>query len=112
MRSGEYIGALVLLNTDTKFAKLQVGKYVVTTRQRSNPGDRLFPLAIALSGLYPISKVWVNYEPQPKNIFTIRVNDGVSEDVEMAERDTINAPLTSDKGKVNKPLAPATTLPE
>ena len=75
LRRGEYIGASVLFNTVTKFAKLQVGKHVVTARQRSNPGDQLFPLAIALSGLHPLSKVWVNYEPKPKNTFTIRVND-------------------------------------
>ena len=33
---------------------------------------------------------------------TIRVNDEVSEDVDVTEGDTISAPLTSDKGKVNR----------
>ena len=54
LRRGEYIGASVLLNFHTKFAKLQVGKYVVSASQRKNPSDSLFPLAIALSGLYPL----------------------------------------------------------
>ena len=35
----------------------------------------MFPLAIALNGLHPLTKVWVDYEPQPKNTFTFRVND-------------------------------------
>ena len=58
----------------TKFGKLSVGKHVVSVKQRS-PGEPIFPLAIALSGLYPLTKVWVDYEPLPKNSFTIRVND-------------------------------------
>ena len=69
LRRGQYIGASVVLNMQTKFAKLQVGKHVVTANQRKNPGDSLFPLAIALSGLSPLSKIWVNYEPKPKNKF-------------------------------------------
>ena len=28
-----------------------------------------------MSGLYPLTKVWVDYESYPKNIFVIRVND-------------------------------------
>ena len=75
MRKGEYIGVSVLLNTLTKFAKLQVGKHVVNAKQRSNRGDPLFPLCIALSGLNPLTKVWVEYSPQPKNTFIIKVND-------------------------------------
>ena len=74
MRSGEYIGASVLLNSHTKFSKLQVGKHVITAKQRSNPGNSLFPLSIALSGLHPLSKVWVDYQPKPKNNFVIKVN--------------------------------------
>ena len=62
------------LNTVTKFAKLQVGKNVVTARQRSSNGDPLLPLAIALRGLNPLTKVWVDYLPQPKNSFSIKVN--------------------------------------
>ena len=38
LRSGEYIVASVLLNLHTKFAKLQVGKHVVTAKQRNNSG--------------------------------------------------------------------------
>ena len=75
MRKGEYIGVSVLLNTITKFAKLQVGKNVVSARQRSGHEDPLFPLAVALSGLHPLTKVWVDYLPQPKNSFVIKVND-------------------------------------
>ena len=74
LRRGEYIGVSVLLNMITKFGKLSVGKHVVSARQRS-PGEPIFPLTIALSGLHPLSKIWVDYEPQPKNKFTIRVND-------------------------------------
>ena len=74
MRSGKYIGVSILLNTHTKFAKLAVGKHIVTAKQR-NAGDSIFPLTIALCGLYPLTKVWVNYEPLPKNAFVIRVND-------------------------------------
>ena len=64
----------ILLNTHTKFGKLAVGKHVVTAKQR-NPGDLIFPLIIALSGLYPLTKVWVDYLPLPKNTFIFRVND-------------------------------------
>ena len=74
LRSGEYIGITVLLNTLTKFGKLSVGKHVVSAKQRSS-GEPIFPLAIALSGLHPLTKVWVDYEPQPKNSFKIRIND-------------------------------------
>ena len=51
-----------------------MGKHVVTTRQRRGK-DSLFPLAIALSGLPPLTKVWVDYIPYPKNTFTIKIND-------------------------------------
>ena len=64
----------VVLNTLTKFAKLAVGKHVVTAKQR-HPKDPVFPLTVALKGLPPLSKVWANYEPQPKNTFSFRVND-------------------------------------
>ena len=65
---GKYIGVSVVLNTHTKFGKLTVGKHVVTSKQR-NAGDLLFPLVIAVNGLSPLTKVWVDYLPQPKNIF-------------------------------------------
>ena len=64
----------VVLNTLTKFAKLAVGKHVVTAKQR-HPKDPVFPLTVALSGLPPLTKVWANYEPNPKNTFQFRVND-------------------------------------
>ena len=75
MLKGKYVGATVLLNTQTKFAKLQVGKYFVSANARKNPGEPLFPLAIALNGLHPLTKVWVDYLPLPKNTFVIKVND-------------------------------------
>ena len=71
---GQYIGVSVVLNTHTKFAKLAVGKHVVTSKQR-NTGDLLFPLVVAVSGLSPLTKVWVDYLPHPKNIFSFKVND-------------------------------------
>ena len=75
LRKGEYIGVSVVLNTLTKFAKLQVGKHVTSARQQQGSQIQLFPLVIGLSGLSPISKVSVEYEPQPKNNFVFRVND-------------------------------------
>ena len=74
MLRGKYIGASAVLNKHTKFAKLQVGKHVVSARKQSSQ-DPLLPLAIALSGLGSLSKVWVDFLPQPKNTFLIRVND-------------------------------------
>ena len=74
MRRGEYIGVSILLNLITKFGKLSIGKHVVSVKQRS-PGDPIFPLAIALSGLHPLTKVWVDYVALPKNTFIIKVND-------------------------------------
>ena len=74
LRKGEYIGVTVVYNTHTKFAKLQVGKHVVSARRHSSQ-DQLFPLTIALSGLFPLSKVWIDFLPQPKNTFVIRIND-------------------------------------
>ena len=65
----------IVLNSLTKFSKLSVGKHVVTAKQRHKSGESLFPLIIALSGLPPLSKVWVDYEPMPKNTFKFRVND-------------------------------------
>ena len=74
LRRGEYIGVSVCLNMLTKFGKLSVGKHVVSAKQRTS-GESIFPLAIALSGLHPLTKVWVDYESQPKNTFKIRIND-------------------------------------
>ena len=71
---GRYIGVSSVLNFHTKFAKLAVGKHVATAKQRHSTQDSLLPLTIALSGLAPISKVSVNYLPQPKNTFIFTVN--------------------------------------
>ena len=68
MRKGDYIGVSVVHNTLTKFAKLAVGKHVVTVKQQKT-GDQIFPLTVALRGLHPLTKVSVTYKPQPKNIF-------------------------------------------
>ena len=65
----------VLLNMFTKFAKFSVGKHVVTAKQRDGSNDPYFPLAIGLSDLSPLTKMWVDYEPHPKNIFVFKVND-------------------------------------
>ena len=62
LRRGEYIGVSVLLNMLTKFGKLSVGKHVVSAKQRSS-GESIFPLALALSNLHPLIKLWVDYEP-------------------------------------------------
>ena len=75
LRKGEQICVSIVLNTLTKFSKLAVGKHVVSAKQRHNSSESLFPLTVALSGLLPLTKVWVNYEPLPKNCFTIKVND-------------------------------------
>ena len=83
----------------TKFGKLAVGKHVVSVKQR-NPGDSIFPLAIALSGLHPLTKVWVDYEPLPKNNFVIKINDAdffalVKEEVDYdpSQTETLNVEL-------------------
>ena len=47
LRKGEYIDVSVVLNTQSKFAKLAVGKHVVTAKQRYS-GDKIFPLAVAI----------------------------------------------------------------
>ena len=75
LRKGEYIGVTVVLNMHTKFAKLSVGKNIVTAKQRHNSQEPLLPLLITLSDLSPISKVWVNFETHPKNNFIFKVND-------------------------------------
>ena len=64
-RKGEYIGVSVVFNTHTKFAKLTVGKHVVSAKQRQNSKDSFFPLTMALSGINPITKVSVDYKPNP-----------------------------------------------
>ena len=46
---------------------------MVSAKQR-NSKDPLFPLALALSDLHPLSKVSVDYLTHPKNTFAIKVN--------------------------------------
>ena len=73
LRKGEVTSVSILFDKITKFAKLAVGKNVVTAKQ-THSKDLIFPLAVALIGLSPLTKVWVNYLPSPKNTFDIRVN--------------------------------------
>ena len=47
----------------------------MTAKQLHGSNNPILPLVIAISNLYPLSKVWVNYEPQPNNTFVFRVND-------------------------------------
>ena len=46
---------------------------MISGKQRHSK-DPLFPLTIALSDLSPLTKVWVDYLPHPKNTFAIKVN--------------------------------------
>ena len=64
----------VVHNSHNKFAKLAVGKHVVKAKQL-HAGESPFPLTVALSSLAPLSKVWVDYLPQPQNTFKLKVND-------------------------------------
>ena len=59
----------------SKFAKLQVDKQIVTAKQRQGSKTPLFPQSIAVNGLAPLSKVWADYLPPPKNQFILKVND-------------------------------------
>ena len=56
MLKGEYIGVSVVLNTQSKFAKLTVGKHVVTAKQRRS-GEKMFPLAVAVRDKGSLQKV-------------------------------------------------------
>ena len=56
------------------FAKLSVGKHVVSAKQLHGSEEPLFPLALAFSGLQPLTKVWVDYDPD-RNLFAFKVND-------------------------------------
>ena len=73
--NGEYISISVQMNTLTKFSKLQVGKYVVTAKERKGSNEKMFPLIITCGDLTPLTKVVVNYEPNPKNKFVVKIND-------------------------------------
>ena len=50
MRKGDPISVSTVLNTQTKFGKLAVGKHVVTAKQRHSR-DKIFPLAVVVSEL-------------------------------------------------------------
>ena len=52
-----------------------MGKNIVTAKQRHGSQNPLFPHSIAVSGLKPLQKVWVDYLPLPKNQFLVKVND-------------------------------------
>ena len=54
LRNGELIPVYVEFNQRTKFASLQVGKNVVTSKQRQGSQNTLFPLFIAIAGLDPL----------------------------------------------------------
>ena len=75
LRNGEPCKVSVSYNTYTKFAKLCVGKHVVSAKQLKGSTDLPFPLTLAIFGLPPLTKVWANYESLPKNTFEIKVND-------------------------------------
>ena len=74
LRNGELIPVTVLLNKQTNFAKLQVGKQIITARQKQGSQKSFFPQSIAVVGLAPLEKVWVDYLPQPQNEFIIKIN--------------------------------------
>lgn len=51
-----------------------MGKHVVTDKLRGSK-DVHFPLSLALAGLHPLDKVWVDYRRPPENVFDIKIND-------------------------------------
>ena len=113
LRRGEYTGVSALINFHTKFAKLSVGKHVVTAKQRLGSQEPLLPLSIGINGLNPIAKVTVSYEPQPKNIFVFKVND---EDLysltkEEVDFDPSKTESLSTSLKVNDDLVISTPVP-
>ena len=67
--------ATVFYNIQTSFAKLQVGKHVVSAKLTNSSRDPLFPLTLELSDLPPLTTICVNYEPHPKNQFAVLIND-------------------------------------
>ena len=66
---GKLIPVSVKLNEMTKFAKLQVGKHIVTAKHTEGSKNYLFPLLIAINDpeLEPLKKVCADYEANPKN---------------------------------------------
>ena len=74
LRNGELIPVHVQLNKLTKFAKLHVGKQIVTSQQKKGSQEPLYPQTIAVSGHAPLTKVWVDYLPPPKNQFILKIN--------------------------------------
>ena len=51
-----------------------MGKQIVTAKQNKGSQNQIYPQSIAVTGLAPLHKVWVDYEPPPKNRFDLRVN--------------------------------------
>ena len=74
LRNGELIPVSVQLNQRTKFAKLQVGKQIVTAKLRQGSQNQLFPQSVAMVGLAPLAKVEADYLPPPKNQFIVKIN--------------------------------------
>ena len=69
LRKGEPTRVFVNFNTHSKFAKLSAGKHITSAKQQKGSKDLPFPLVLPLVGLSPLEKLWVNYEPPPKNAF-------------------------------------------
>ena len=86
---------------------------MVSAKQRHSTGESLFPLVVALSGLPPLKKVWVDYEPKPKNIFLIRVNDADIHNLvkEELEFDPTKTEKISVKLTVNEKVTIAGSVP-
>ena len=61
IRNGELIQVHVQFNKLTKYARLQVGKQIVTAKQRKGSQNPLYPQTIAVIGLAPLNKVSVDY---------------------------------------------------
>ena len=47
----------------------------MTAKQRKGASISLFPQTIAVSGLGPLTKVFADYQPPPKNKFLVKIND-------------------------------------
>ena len=54
IRNGELIPVDVMLNEQTNFSKLRVGKQVVKSKSRKGSKNSLFPLIIAVGDLAPL----------------------------------------------------------
>ena len=89
-----------------------MGKHIVSAKQRHKK-DPLFPLAVALSNLHPLSKVSVDYLPHPKNTFSIQVN---GEDIYKLVKEDVNYDPTKTESlgvtlKINDKIAITGSMP-